>query len=204
MLDGKEGFLISGRNSNDGLGGGGISTGDVNGDGLADLVIGAPNSDLNSSSSGSAFVIFGTTDNLGSSVTMDTLDGSDGFRLGGQANFDLLGSVGGGGGINGDGFADLMTGSPNCIGFGSVSVIIGGADGFSAPVDQTTLDGNDGFTINGVTSADQPGSEGATSGDFNGDGFDGLLFSARADDSAGYNAAAAYVILGKAGGFAPP
>ncbi|WP_444430568.1 integrin alpha [Rhodobacter capsulatus] len=55
-LDPSEGFAITGAGSNDALGWAVSAAGDVNGDGLGDLVLGAPGRD---GGTGAAWVIFG-------------------------------------------------------------------------------------------------------------------------------------------------
>ena len=57
-LDGNNGFVTNGVSGADGAGK--VSgTGDINHDGVSDLLIGAPGSDINGSRSGSAYVVFG-------------------------------------------------------------------------------------------------------------------------------------------------
>ena len=73
--------------------------GDVNGDGYADLIVGANADDNNGTDSGSARVFSG-------------LDGSILYTFSGDSEFVQLGrSVSGAGDVNGDGFADLIVGA---------------------------------------------------------------------------------------------
>ena len=87
-----------------------VSTaGDVNGDGYADILIGArlaaPGGD---SSAGETYVVFGKSESFGSSVDLGTLDGSDGFVLEGIDEDDYSGiSVSEAGDVNGDGLRDI-------------------------------------------------------------------------------------------------
>ena len=60
----------------------------------------------------------------------------------------------------------------------------------------------DGFIIQGDAADDQAGFSVSSAGDVNGDGFDDLIVGAPAGDDGGTNAGEAYVIFGKAGGFA--
>jgi hypothetical protein len=73
------------------------SAGDVNGDGLADIVVGARNY---SRSYGAAYVIFGKRGGISPNMNVSGLNGINGFEI------DGAGTVSGAGDVNGDG---LMT-----------------------------------------------------------------------------------------------
>ena len=79
------GFRIDGTNACDASGLSVSSAGDVNGDGLADLLIGAvfasPDGNL---AAGSAYVVFGAG-SFSASLALSSLDGSNGFRMDGLA-----------------------------------------------------------------------------------------------------------------------
>ena len=85
-LDGTNGFRIAGE-TGDLLGESVRSAGDVNGDGIADMIVGAPDG---AGRIGESYVIFGKTDWAGTPVIdVASLDGSDGFRLIGSNINDL-------------------------------------------------------------------------------------------------------------------
>src|SRR5665648_842615 len=111
MLDGQNGFTIPGIAASGQLGWSVSSVGDVNGDGLTDLIVGAP--DVAASSQGACYVLFGNR-TLGSSGTFNitALNGQNGFSIPGIVVSGLLGrSVSSAGDVNGDGLADLIMGA---------------------------------------------------------------------------------------------
>jgi hypothetical protein len=204
-LNGSNGFRLEGVSAGDNLGSSVASAGDVNGDGFADLIVGAPWSDANGLDSGASYVVFGKSGGFAASLNVSALNGSNGFRVVGFDNFDLAGtSVASAGDVNGDGFADLIIGAwgadTNGASSGASYVVFGKSAGFAANLELSTLDGSNGFRLEGGDAFDQSGRAVAAAGDVNGDGFADLIvgaFTARSDSSG-----ASYVVFGKAGGFA--
>src|SRR4051812_24623402 len=88
------------------------AAGDVNGDGVADTVVGAPRANpADREDAGSAFVVFGRPGDTGGELDLSEL-GDRGFRVNGAAAGDMLGwSVDGAGDVNGDGLADVLVGA---------------------------------------------------------------------------------------------
>jgi Ca2+-binding RTX toxin-like protein len=173
-VDGTNGFKIDGLPSPAGIRT--DAAGDVNGDGLADIVVG--------SDSGSTYVVFGRASGFDPTLNLASLDGSNGFRMNGGAHR----SVGSAGDVNGDGFDDVNVGTP--YGSPAAWVVFGKAAGFPAVVDLGELDGSNGFKF---TSSDGAGGTTTSAGDINGDGFDDAFFNAWAGSG--------YVVFGKASGF---
>jgi hypothetical protein len=205
-LNGSNGFRINGAAAGDRSGSSVSGARDVNGDGIADIVIGASGADPNGSYSGASYVVFGTRSGFASSVSLATLNGANGFKLSGVATGDGAARVGGAGDLNGDGFADLVVGAPfadpNGAFSGTSYVVFGKSTGFAPNVNLSALNGTDGFTINGISQFDVTGSSVAGAGDVNGDGFDDLIIGAPDFDSSEYGPGNSFVIYGRES-FAP-
>ena len=205
-LDGGDGFTIIG-DSFDLVGKSVSSAGDFNGDGLGDIVIGAAGNFYEDDYAGSSFVIFGSSSGFAPIPRPATIDGSNGFRIDGVDAYDESGhAVSGAGDVNGDGFDDVIIGARLADAGGTNSgesyVVFGGAGAFPASLDLSTLDGTNGFRIDGIDSSDFSGRSVSAAGDVNGDGFGDVIIGA---DGAGsgqrFDAGESYVVFGAPGGF---
>src|SRR5215510_1308298 len=90
-LDGTNGFQINGEAVRDYSGISVRGAGDVNGDGFADLVIGASGASVNGLQAGSTYVVFGKASGFGADLSLASLNGSNGFRIDGVAAGDVSG-----------------------------------------------------------------------------------------------------------------
>lgn len=212
-----DGFIIQGDEPGDELGFTVSRAGDVNGDGIVDLIVGAPDGDNGGARAGEAYVIFGSTGTFGVDVSgrqvidLTTLSASQGFIIQGDIDGDFLGtSVSFAGDVNGDGFDDLIVGAPlgdNSDGSaGEAYVIFGGAGNLGVDVsgrqviDVSNLSDQRGFIIEGAGFVNNAGASVSAAGDVNGDGFADLLVGAPGNSQNGTGAGAAYIVFGGATG----
>ena len=174
------------------LAGNSVSTaGDVNEDGFADLLVGAPEQNAGGSSAGAAYVVLGPV-----SGGTDLAD-ADAKLIGEEAGDDAGYSVSTAGDVNTDGIADLLVG-----GFGQDS---GGNEAGAAYVILGPVSGEfdladaDAKRI-GEEASDDAGWSVSTAGDVNADGFADLLIGAPNQGAGGSHAGSAYVVLGPVSG----
>lgn len=209
------GVVLRGANANDRAGVAIAAAGDVNGDGLADLVIGASDSDTNAPNSGSAYVVFGNQ-NLAPEVLLSSIhdgDGSAGFVAHGTSAHDLTGSsVAGIGDINGDGYDDVAISSPHVDvdgmrNAGQAYVVFGSPVTASSSIELASLrsvnggDGSRGFVMSGLQKHAFLGSHLEGGVDLNGDGLPDLLVTAPNTDVDGMvDAGESYVLYGRESG----
>ena len=206
---GAAGITIYGSDASDRSGVSVSGAGDVNGDGLDDLLIGADGGDALGNfknNAGDSYVIFGSL------LPPTTIDlsvplGGAGITIFGATAQDFSGqSVSNVGDVNADGFADILIGAwqgdgaANAISNSGESYLIFGGSSLPGSIDLGSL-GAGGVTIYGVDPNDLSGWSVSDAGDVNGDGFDDLLIGALEGASASNGRASAgetYVIYGKA------
>ena len=209
QLDGSDGFILEGIDSNDHAGASVNGAGDINGDGFSDLLIGAPQSDREDKvDAGETYVAWGRSAVPESSMDLRTLDGLNGFRIKGVGAHDKSGhSVDSAGDINGDGYADMLIGAYGAdpggrSSAGETYVIFGKHDGFPDAMDLVELDGTSGFVLEGIDASDDSGYAVSSAGDINGDGYGDILIGARDGDPRDKrNAGETYVVFGNSSGF---
>jgi hypothetical protein len=195
---GNGGFVINGLGSSDESGSRVSGAGDVNGDGIADLIVGAYRSDAQT---GTSFVVFGKADTTAVELS-DVNAGTGGFVINGPATADRSGiSVIDAGDVNGDGLADLLIGanlaSPHGTRSGTAHLVFGKATTTKVEVSDIEA-GTGGFAIHGAALRDQAGYSVSGIGDINGDGMADVIVGARFDDPRGSYSGASFVVFGKA------
>jgi hypothetical protein len=142
-LNGSDGFKFSGV-AGDNAGISVASAGDVNGDGVSDIIIGAPYASPHGFHSGASYGVFGNTSGFAADVNLSTLDGTNGFKISDEAAGDGFRiQVSGAGDVDvdgdGDGFADVLIGafgaSPHGTWSGASYVVHGRPGGFDSNID---------------------------------------------------------------------
>lgn len=192
-LDAMSDAHISGEAPNDLYGTSVAMVGDVNGDGFADMVIGAPAN--GATDAGAAYLVLGGANGWG---LRRLANQSPIVKYTGQSAGDRAGtSVGAAGDVNGDGFDDFLVGAParnDGLGAnqGAAYLVLGSATPSAANLSTQIKYG-------GESAGDTAGSSTSAAGDVNGDGFADFLVGAPArNDGAGANQGAAYLVLGSA------
>ena len=133
-LDGTDGFALAGAGYD-------VSgAGDVNGDGIGDVMTTAP-------WAATTYVVLGSNQGFPAVFDVSTLDGTNGFAVN-RAEYDVSGA----GDVNGDGIGDIIIGqsSEGANFAGRAYVVFGAGGGFPPLVDVGTLDGSNGFALEGA------------------------------------------------------
>ena len=173
-----------------GLGNSVTTAGDVNGDGYSDVIIGAVGYTASYTQEGCAFVYLGGPDNLSSSPDWSRQDDTEAEELG----F----AVASAGDVNGDGYADIIIGSPSYDDGeeeeGAIYIWHGSASGLSASPNWSATSGQ-AYASLGV-SVD-------SAGDVNGDGYEDIIAGAPFYANPTVAEGMAFVWLGSASGLGP-
>ena len=169
--------------------------GDVDGDGFADLLVGAPGSDAAALDAGVAYVFYGSASGM-DAATHDVVHAA----ASASAEAYLGRVVTAAGDLDGDGHDDILLAAylddEAATDAGSASVFYGSSEGVDAGSEDRLL-ASDG------AAEDYLGAGAAGGGDLDGDGYDDLVLGALYDDDSGTDSGSVYVFYGSAGGVDP-
>jgi len=167
------------------------TAGDVDGDGYADLLVGAPLYDsVGSSDHGRVYLYYGgpTGVNFNSPVNLET-----------QAEYGLFGSsVSTAGDVNGDGYSDVIIGAPQ-------QDLVGDLVGYAFVYHGSIIGINStpAWYVIGDEAYARLGNSVATAGDVNGDGYADILVGQSRYDGVGTERGRAFLWMGSASGLGP-
>jgi len=163
------------------------AAGDVNGDGYADAVFGAPFFDNGQTNEGAVFVYWGSVFGL-TTAEMTTIENN-------QSESYLGNQVAGAGDVNNDGYDDIIIAAPNFdngqTDEGVVYLHLGSASGISS-TPTLMLEGNQASCYFGSSIA--------AAGDLNNDGYDDILVTATAYDNGQVDEGVVFIYYGNASG----
>ncbi|MBN1180334.1 MAG: FG-GAP repeat protein [Anaerolineae bacterium] len=155
------------------------TAGDVDRDGYADVVVGAPGY----AGTGAIFIFYGASSGL---ILTPTI------IVGGQAGADFGAAAGTAGDVNADGYADVIVGAPQYdAGDGAAFIFLGTAGGLAATPAWIAAPGFPGA---------QFGAAVGTAGDVNADGYADVVVGAPVYDNDQNEEGAAFVFQGSANG----
>jgi hypothetical protein len=158
------------------------SPGDMNADGYADIIIGAPGESSNGAGAGMVYVVNGPPESYVASNKAD-------HQLAGEAAGDAAGAaVAGVGDLDGDGTIEAMAGSPGAR-KGAAYLVMGPAEGFSLLSEGQAWWG-------GLNQGDAAGAS-LSGADINGDGLKDMLIGAPGDDTLADDGGAVYLVFGQ-------
>lgn len=189
-LDGTNGFAMNGVNLNDESGGVVSGVGDVNGDGLDDVLIAA----LWANHYGQIYVVYGNPGPWSAAINLGDLNGTNGFMING-ISYSGGYTISGVGDVNKDGLDDVIIGASWVNQeIGQSFIVLGNKGPREAAFNLTSLNGSNGFMINGINLGDWSGDSVSAVGDVNADGIDDIgIGASRANDASGQG----YILFGE-------
>ena len=188
VLEGEDGLDFSGTSM--------AGVGDVDGDGLGDIVVGAFGNDEAGQNAGKVYLVVGSAIAGGGTFDLGDLAVSPWQWTGGYAGAELGISVAGAGDVDGDGLADVLMGAHNGHSGGAYSgracLALASALGSPGVRSADTIT----HRFDGEASGEFAGTSVAGGGDLDGDGLADLLIGAPSADGGGWGSGRVYLWYG--------
>ena len=185
---------ISGNVEDQGLGQSMDAGGDIDGDGLPDLILGAPTDGSMEENAGAVFIFTGSADGLSDALSVDDRDSQ---LASNQESMEFGFAVQFVGDTNGDGMDDLLIGAPGStehgVGTGAAFLILGHTTSFSSGASR--LHSTSSATYHGAVARDEAGYALTGLNDIDGDGYTEFAVGAPDNDTSAYKGGAVYLMI---------
>ena len=188
VMNASTGYIITGGGGNY-LGESVSSAGDVNGDGLADVIVGGEGMNA-------AYVVYGNASRTSLDLSGGNIAPSNGYKIIGQSGTAFGYSVSSAGDVNGDGLGDVIVGAISAGTGGTAGaayVVYGNATGATVDISTGAIAASNGFRLATTLTAGRFGYFVSNAGDINGDGLSDLIIGAPTTNT---SAGAYYIVLG--------
>ncbi|WP_138423899.1 integrin alpha [Maritimibacter alexandrii] len=193
FLTSAQGFIIQGDLSGNRAGWSVSNAGDVNRDGIADVIVGASYGDNGKSNAGAAYVVCGKASGFGT-LDLAALGSGEGIVIVGDEADDLAGQTIAGAG---DGIDDFVVGSPHpVLGNGAADFVFRRTGGYTVS-DIIPLAASNGFRAIGEAGDDWAGYAVPAADDVNHDGIDDLIVESPINDEYTTNSGKDHFIYGQ-------
>jgi hypothetical protein len=185
-------YSFTGENASDESGISVSTAGDVDNDGLDDILIGARwNSDAGDSA-GKSYIFLGSSLGINPEINLANAD----YSFLGEASYDYAGiHVSTAGDVDNDGFSDILIGASGNddgdVDAGKVYLVLGASLGNTSTISLSDAD----YSFIGEQSSDGV-KKTYSAGDVDNDGLDDILISTNGNDDGGTDAGKSYIILG--------
>ena len=195
------GMNSDGAETGDWFGRTGLDSGDINGDGYADLAVGILQEDIGAIANAGAFmVIYGSSAGLTSTGSQFWSQDSPGVKDQSEAG-DIMGRYLNVGDFDGNGFADVAVGveaedglTQDKANVGAINVLYGSAAGLTATGNQFWTEDSPGVAGDGAERDDRYGRV-VVAGDFNGDGYADMVMGGGGENIGNIGGAGAIIVL---------